>query len=222
MADLDEIAVDEEKIVRAIKMEVPLVMTTYTLPRKVEKYIERVVTLFLEHIKQQSLKDSVIYCVQELVVNAKKANTKRIYFIERGLDLSSADDYDLGMETFKDDTLNNISYYLKLQQQYGLYVKLILQLKNNIIIIEVRNNSMIADEELERVRNRIRIARSCNDIDEAITQLLDDSEGAGLGLAILVLMLKKLGLNEDSFDILRTGVETIARITIPKGIQKAD
>jgi hypothetical protein len=220
MGDFEEIAVDEEKIVKAIKMEVPLVMTTYTLPKKVEKYIERVVTLFLEHIKQQYLRDSIIYCVQELVVNAKKANTKRIYFIERGLDLFSRDDYDLGMETFRDDTLNNISYYLKLQQEHGLYVKLILQLKNNIIAIEVRNNSTMTAEELDRVRDRIRTARKYNDIDEAMIQLLDESEGAGLGLAILVLMLKKLGLTEESFDILKTDQETIARIIIPKDIKK--
>jgi putative nucleotidyltransferase with HDIG domain len=46
-------------------------------------------------------------------------------------------------------------------------------------------------------------------------QMLDDSEGAGLGLAILVLMLKKIGLNADSFAIGSTETETIARIRIP-------
>ena len=48
-----------------------------------------------------------------------------------------------------------------------------------------------------------------------MSQVLDDSEGAGLGLVILVLMLKKMGLGEDSFDILSDGTETVARIVIP-------
>ncbi|MDR2078122.1 MAG: hypothetical protein LBP74_00190 [Treponema sp.] len=220
MGDFDEITVDEEKIVRAIRMGVPLVMTTYTLPKKVEKYIEKVVTLFLEHIRQLPLRDNIIYCIQELVVNAKKANTKRVYFTERGLDLSNPEDYMRGMESFREDTLNNIDYYLELQRQHGLYVKLILQLKSDIITMEVRNNSTIAVEELRRIRARIQKARKFDDIEEAMIQLLDDSEGAGLGLLILVVMMKKLGLQDDSFDILRTNQETIARIVIPKALKK--
>ena len=135
MSDFSEVIVDVDKVNRAIKLEVPLIMTTYTLPRKVENYIEQVVTIFLDYVKQSRLRDSVIYCIQELIVNAKKANTKRVYFIDRGLDLNDKNDYVRGMSSFKDDTLNNINYYLELQRQHGLYIKLILHLKNNIITI---------------------------------------------------------------------------------------
>jgi hypothetical protein len=221
MGDLDEVVVDEEKVVKAIRMEVPLVMTTYTLPRKVEKYIEKVVTLFLEYIRQSSLADSIIYCVQELVVNAKKANTKRVYFLEKGLDLGSTQDYNAGMETFREETLNNIQHYLELQREKGLYIKLVLQLKNNIITIEVRNNSLITQEELERIHKRLVKASTYNDLEEAMGNILDDSEGAGLGLIILVLMMKKIGLSEKSFNILRTDAETVARIVIPRDLKRA-
>ena len=159
MSDFDEIIVDVDKVNRAIKMEVPLIMTTYTLPRKVEKYIEQVVTLFLEYVKQSRLRDNMVYCIQELVVNAKKANTKRVYFVDQGLDLNNQDDYRQGMISFKDDTLTNINYYLELQRQQGLYIKLILHLKGNIITIEVRNNSTITEAELNMVQSRIKKAR---------------------------------------------------------------
>lgn len=221
MGDLDEVTVDEEKVVKAIRMEVPLVMTTYTLPRKVEKYIEKVVSLFLEYIRQSSLADNIIYCVQELVVNAKKANTKRVYFLEKGLDLSSPDDYSAGMETFREETLNNIQHYLELQREHKLYIKLMLHLKNNIITIEVRNNSIITLEELERIHRRLLKAGTYEDLEEAVINSLDDSEGAGLGLIILVLMMKKIGLSAKSFSILRTDSETVARITIPKDLKRA-
>jgi hypothetical protein len=221
MGDLDEVAVDEEKIVKAIRMEVPLIMTTYTLPRKVEKYIEKVVTLFLEYIRQSSLADNIIYCVQELVVNAKKANTKRVYFLEKGLDLNSSDDYSIGMETFREETLNNIQHYLDLQREKGFYIKLILHLKNNVITIEVRNNSIITLEELERIHRRLVKASAYSDVEDALVNILDDSEGAGLGLIILILMMKKIGLSEKSFSILRTDSETVARIIIPKNLKRA-
>ena len=221
MSDFDEIIVDVNKVNKAIKLELPLIMTTYTLPRKVEHYIEQVVTLFLDYVKQSRLRDNVIYCIQELVVNAKKANTKRVYFIDRGLDLNNQTDYKRGMSTFKDDTLNNINYYLELQRQQGLYIKLLLHLKSNIITIEVRNNVSITNAELDRVQQRLRKAREYEDMEDAIMNMLDDSEGAGLGLVMLVIMLKKLGLESDAFDIFNKGNETIARIIIPKDLKKA-
>ena len=221
MSDFDEISVDVDKVNKAIKMEVPLVMTTYTLPRKVEKYIDQVVTIFLDYVKQSRLRDNVIYCIQELVVNAKKANTKRVYFIDKGLDLNNLSDYRQGMTTFKDETLNNINYYLELQRQQGLYIKLILHLRNNIITIEVRNNSTITASELERIQKRLLKAREYEDMEEAVLNLLDDTEGAGLGLVMLVIMLKKLGLAANAFDILKTDNETVARIVIPRNLQKA-
>jgi hypothetical protein len=217
MADMETISADIEKVNEAIRMEVPLIMTTYTAPRKVERYIEQVVTVFLDHVKQSDLKDNVVYCIQELVVNAKKANTKRAYFSDKGLDLNDTTDYEKGMESFKDDTLKNIDYYLDIQRSQGLYIKLILLLKDNTLTIEVRNNASITITELERIRSRIIKAKECDELEEAIVQVLDDSEGAGLGLVMLVIMLKKLGLGTDAFDLLRTNEETIARIFIPVG-----
>jgi hypothetical protein len=221
MSDTEEVSVDIEKVNAAIKRQIPLIMTTYTLPRKVERYIEEVVKIFLEYVKQNRLTDNVIYCIQELVVNAKKANTKRVYFIDRGLDLNKHEDYIQGMVSFKDDTLNNINYYLDLQRQQGLYVKLLLHLKNDMITIEVRNNATITIDELERIRKRLLKAKEYDSMEDAMIQLLDDSEGAGLGLVMLVIMLKKLGLGSNAFDILRTENETIARIVIPRDLQKA-
>jgi len=221
MSDIEDIVVDVDKVSQAIKLEVPLVMTTYTLPRKVEQYIEQVVTIFLDYVKQSRLRDNVIYCIQELVVNAKKANTKRVYFIDHGLDLNDANDYKTGMSTFKEDTLNNINYYLELQRQQGLYIKLILHLKDNIITIEVRNNATITASELERVQRRLNKAKEFEEMEDAIVQLVDDTEGAGLGLIMLVVMLRKLGLGADAFNILKTDKETVARIVIPKNLKKA-
>jgi putative nucleotidyltransferase with HDIG domain len=164
---------------------------------------------------QEQLRDYVVYCVQELTGNAKKANTKRVFFMERGLDLNNPEDYKLGMSNFKQTTLGNIAHYLQLQKERGLYIKLILQVKNNIINIEVRNNVAVTKTELIRIHDKLARSRQFNSLEDAMTQVLDDSEGAGLGLVILVLMLKKMGLDEDCFDILGTDKETVATISIP-------
>ena len=215
MPSAPELLVDEAKVKKAIQSGMPLTVTTYTLPREIDLYIEELISVFLKLLEQDKLKDYVVYCVQELAGNAKKANTKRVYFIEKGLDLSNPRDYKIGMESFKENTLGNIAYYLKLQKENGLYIRLILQVKKNIISIEVRNNVAVTKTELIRIHYKLARSRQFKSMEDALSQVLDDSEGAGLGLVILVLMLKKMGLDEDCFDILGTDNETIARLTIP-------
>ncbi|MDR0377237.1 MAG: HDOD domain-containing protein [Spirochaetaceae bacterium] len=175
--------------------------------------------MFLRQTKQEALKDYIIYSVQELAVNAKKANTKRVYFIEQDLDLDNPEHYKKGMVKFKQDTQNNLGHYLKLQREKGLYVKLIFQNKRDAVYLEVRNNAAISQPELARVHDKLAHSRRYNNLEEALSQVLDDSEGAGLGLVIMLLMLKRIGLNEDNFDIFGTATETVARIVIP--VEKA-
>jgi len=222
MATTQSLVIDEAKVKKAIQSGIPLTVTTFTLPHEVEVYIEQVITVFLKQLEQDKLKDYIVYCVQELAVNAKKANTKRVYFMERGLDLSNPADYKEGMAGFKENTLGNIAHYLQLQKEKGLYIRLILQIKNNIIYIELRNNVAVTKTELIRIHDKLARARQYNNLEDAMTQVLDDSEGAGLGLVILVLMLKKMGLDEDCFDILATDKETVARLTIPLDQARAE
>jgi putative nucleotidyltransferase with HDIG domain len=222
MVDAQGLVVDEEKIKRAVQSGIPLTITTFTLPHEIEMYIEQVLTVFLQYVEQTQLKDYIIYIIQELAVNAKKANTKRVYFAEKRLSLENPDDYKAGMLNFKEETLGNITHYLQLQKAKGLYIKLILQTKRNIIFIEVRNNVAVTTTELIRIHDKLARSRQFDSLEDALSQVLDNSEGAGLGLVILVLMLKKMGLSEDCFDILRTERETIARIIIPLGKTKVE
>jgi putative nucleotidyltransferase with HDIG domain len=164
---------------------------------------------------QEQLKDALSYCLREIAVNAKKANTKRVYFNERGLDILDDEDYQEGMQQFKQDTLENISHYLQRQKEEGLYVKVVFHARGRVLHLYVINNTMITKKEQIRVYDRIARSRAFNSLEEALTTVLDDSEGAGLGIVILVLMLKKIGLDEDAFDIDARDGETVARVSIP-------
>ena len=215
MNSAPELVVDEEKIRKAIQSGLPLTITTYTLPKEIEVYIEQVTDVFLRQMNQIKLKDYIIYCIQELVVNAKKANTKRVYFTERGLNINNDADYETGMKTFKEDTISNIAHYLQLQKEKGYYIKVILQVKRNTIVVEIRNNVTATKKERLRIQDKMARSRQYGSLEDALAQILDDSEGAGLGLVILVLMLKKLGLDDDAFTMKTTDKCTIASIQIP-------
>lgn len=207
--------IDSEKIKTAIRTGIPISIKTYTLPHDMEVYMGEILSLFLTELNQPHMIQYLTYSLNELVVNAKKANTKRIYFQEKNLDIFNLDDYNIGMKTFKNDTLNNIKYYLQKQKDAGLYVKLILQIQNNTIKIEVKNNSKITPFELERINQKLAQAKQFDSIQDALTTVLDDSEGAGLGLVILILMLEKIGMTKDNFQTITNETETITRISLP-------
>lgn len=207
--------VDATKIKKAVEAEIPLSITTYTLPHEMELYQAEVLNAFLKELKQESLSEYLVYCLNELTTNAKKANTKRVYFKQKNLNINNVDDYEVGMQTFKSETLNNINYYLKLQQEQKLYIKIIFQHINNCIKIEIRNNSPITFFEYKRVHDKLARSQRYAAIDEAFSEVLDDTEGAGLGIVIMMLMLKKIGLNNDMIHFFCENEETIARICLP-------
>ena len=214
--------VDANKVLQAARSSIPLTVKSYTLPHETELYLEQILELFLKEMGQDKLKDPLAYCLRELAVNAKKANTKRVYFQEKNLDILDDEDYKEGMRTFKQETLDNINHYLQRQKDAGLYVKVVFHAKGQWLHVYVINNTQITRKEQIRVYDRIARSRAFNSLEEALTTVLDDSEGAGLGIVILVLMLKKIGLDEDAFDIDVENGETIARIELPMSQVRLD
>ncbi len=206
---------DKSTIVQAARNSAPLTIKTYTLPHDTEEELEGILEVFLNEMGQESIKDALYYCLRELAVNAKKANTKRVFFKERELDLSDDAHYAEGMIAFKRETLDNIDYYLQKQKEAGLYIKIIFHTQGDLFNLYVCNNSEMTRKEQIRVYDRIARSRAFESMEEALATVLDDSEGAGLGLVIMVLMLKRIGLNEDAFDIDVDRGETIARVSIP-------
>ncbi len=210
-----KISVDEDKIRKAIQAGIPLTVTTYTLPHEMEEYMADVLHSFLQNLNQGQMTDTLSYCLKELTNNGKKANTKRIYFEEKNLDIFNPADYEQGMTTFKRDTLSHIDHYLGLQKKRGLFVKMTLQARKDKIILEVSNRSELTVFEYKRIHDKLTRALQYNSVEEGILQLLDDSEGAGLGLVMMALMLRKQGVSEENFLVVSGSGETHFRILVP-------
>ncbi len=210
---------DKEKIRLAVQLHTPIEVMSYTLPREKETYIQEVLLYFLEASHQEHMVDNLVFCLGELLTNAKKANTKRIYFKEQNLDINSDMDYHQGMITFKEDMLNNLAHYLKLQKQAGLYVKFKIQLYDEGIKIEIRNNSVLTIFEKKRINEKLKVANKYDEPSQVISRVVDQTEGAGLGIIIMVLMLQKIGLSKSNFKIFATDTETITQMILPLNAQ---
>ncbi|MCR5402107.1 MAG: HDOD domain-containing protein [Treponema sp.] len=209
------LSVDTAKIRMAINSGVPLSITTYTLPHNMEVYMNEILTCFFKELHQEQMIQYITYCQNELITNAKKANTKRVYFKDKGLDINNPEDYEEGMKSFKVDTLSNINYYLSNQKHEGLYVRLVIQVRDNVIRMEIHNNSELTYTEYKRIQDKISRAQQYTSIEDTLNSVLDESEGAGLGLIILILMLRKLGMSEDNFQTVCEKGVTITRLCLP-------
>lgn len=215
MSEQNRLVIDKEKVKRAAQAGIPLTITTYMLTHEMEVYITEMLTLFLKYIGQTHMTDYLVYCVSELATNAKKANTKRIYFRQKNLDIFDPEDYEKGMSNFKKETFGNVDPYLQKQRDEGLYIKVSFLARNGKIRVEVKNNCKLTVFEFKRIHDKLCRAQQYNTMQDAMNTIVDETEGSGLGLIIMILMLKKIGLTEDDYSVLVDDNETNVRVEIP-------
>ena len=214
--------IDVDKISNTISGNEPYEIKTFVLNHAVEDHIVEVLEQILKNLGKEYIKDKLAYCIREIAMNAGKANNKRVYFLENGFDITNEQDYQKGMEGFKDSVNNNLDYYFQRQQEMKLYVRVIFKINDDRLVIEIRNNSPITIKEQIRLFDKIARARAFNSMEDAFNSALDTTEGAGLGMIIMVLMLRNLGLEEDVFELTANETETIASLKIPLSLITKD
>ena len=73
---------DPEFIDKAIKSHEPITVTSYKLTPEMEHYIHNVLSLFLHQLDQDYMTEYLVYCLNDLLDNSRRANAQRIYFKE--------------------------------------------------------------------------------------------------------------------------------------------
>jgi len=207
--------ITQKQIQMAIREGKIISITTYSYRSDERKYIDSILDLYLEEAGREDLKNQLSYCIHELAGNAKKANTKRVYFAEKGLSIDNEAEYYVGMNNFKEETVRNIDYYIDKLKEHGLYMKFQFQKNRSHIKIAVRNNSPLTRIEKDRIEEKISASKKYKNMVEAYALIEDSSEGAGLGLVMMLLMLRGLGLTEHALSVNGDGSETVALIRIP-------
>lgn len=201
-------------IKKAVKDRQPIDFFCYTLTPDQKIRFQKILAIFLEECNQMYLYNYLTYCLFELLDNGSKANAKRIFFQEHHLDINNEDDYKNGMKTFKETLLENTLHYQEKLKAGELRVHLLLT-ANDVISVTVSNNTKITDSEYARIQDKINKTKVYNSIAEAVSDI-DQTEGSGLGIITVLVMLKKLGLDENNLKFDTTENETVATIEIPK------
>lgn len=207
--------IDITEIQRAALRSIPLTFHLTSLPHESHALLDRILEAYLVELGQERVLEPLNYCVKELIMNAQKANTKRLFFEEKGLDINNDADYDKGMETFRVEIAERIEYWIDLLKKRGRHIGVTFHAVHGSLVISVRNAAVLTPREQLRIYDRITRARAYNSFVEALAQPIDSTEGAGLGIQVILQFLKRMGLGEESFSVEARDAETVAALTIP-------
>ncbi|MCB1309461.1 MAG: histidine kinase [Leptospiraceae bacterium] len=195
-----------------------LTLKTHRMTEMVEKHIQYAVESILDKNERPQLVTTAYTILKELVINGCKANQKRIFFDERGLDITDPQDYVQGIAEYKKIFSEDMAleYGLKARTR-GYYVIIDFNFDSTGMTLEVINNTPIARQEETSIRERLKRAMGYNDIAEFyMDQAMEgDSEGAGLGIALIIILLKGENVDPNFFRIIIEEDRTIARLEIP-------
>lgn len=167
------------------------------------------------------LLETLITIVREIVFNAFKANLKRIYFDKSGADINNSARYQMVMQNFKEDYLYNldeIESEVTINQKY--YIRITFIEKEGILRISVFNNAKPVKEEFERITKRIEQSKKSQNLADAYNDVYDPTEGAGLGLVLMIFLMKNSGIGADNLFIDNDADGITVAIKIPKQLKE--
>jgi putative nucleotidyltransferase with HDIG domain len=183
--------------------------------KSIIKLLNSLLTKILSRNNIIFLLDTVITVLREIIVNAVKANSKRLYFQIENLDIKNIHHYSKGMESFKSFIVDKKETVEDELKKSDYKVDLFIRKNDTGLEIFVRNNNPIHPDELSRINLRIEKAKKYKDFSEVYVDVTDDVEGEGLGILLTILFLRNSGIGENSLKITSDGNITQASLTIP-------
>src|SRR5512137_1907167 len=131
--------IDIAEIQKAALRSLPLTFRMTSLPHESHALLDRILEVYLVELGQEKILEPLSYCLKELIVNAQKANTKRLYFEEAGLDITSAQDYEKGMRDFRRQNVERIAHWMQELKERGLAISVTFHTTGGNLRISVRN-----------------------------------------------------------------------------------
>ncbi|OQY30875.1 MAG: hypothetical protein B6241_15165 [Spirochaetaceae bacterium 4572_59] len=206
----------EDSIRKEFRKNNLLICTVPYVNSDSDMIISRFLRVVLVELNQEKLFSYLEYAQNELCMNASKANSKRIYFQAKGMDIHNSADYEKGMIRFKKDVFGNFDSYKAAHKDNNSYVRIRYENTGDFLEIEILNNSPMVEEEKLRIAERIKIARKFESFADVLAHGFDETEGAGYGLIIILQMLRKVNLDEKNLSFRNVGdsSSTLLRISL--------
>lgn len=202
---------------QVIESDRRLVIKAYGVINSTEDFIREFIRKVMHKYERIDLAPAIEIVVKELIMNAAKANFKKIFFAENNLQLDNPEHYEHGMARFRDMIDENIFVeYGRKAREAQLIVETSFDFDKDRLIVEIRNNVPMAEHEEKRAREKMRLGLECNDMAEFMFEHMDETEGAGAGLALCLTAMRSVDLDPRLLSIATDfKSETVARVEIP-------
>lgn len=206
---------DTSEVTQKLFQGVPFSFSFYYLSERIIVFINSLFAKVLPRMDQIFLLDTFITILREICINAVKANAKRVYFQKHNIDINDPEGYRQGALLFRKNIVGKFDEIERYLNKSAYKVTFTLKKENSGISVQVVNNAPIHPQELERIRLRKEKAKVYEDFSEAYEEIYDDTEGAGLGIVLVGLLLKNSGIGIDNYTIESDGKNTKAALFMP-------
>ena len=193
----------------------PIKLTFHYNTKEINRFLNSLFIKILSHSDMLYLVGAIENVTREMIVNAVKANTKRIFFKKNNLDIIDPEHYEQGMSSFKKYMIETIQELPDELKENGYKVEFVLKKEADGFKTIVRNNAGLLPFEQERITERLNKSKEYNDFSELYLDVADDQEGEGLGIPLTMLFLKNSGIGNKSFNIVSDGKITQSSFIIP-------
>jgi hypothetical protein len=193
-------------------------LITYVLGDVGEIKLRYVLESVLKKYNKDDLIEVVYTAAKELIANSTKAAIKRMIFQEMGLNINEETDYQKGMKQFK-SYLNERKFpaYRSKMKEKNFFIKISVSHSPEKICLFVINNFALIPFEEARVREKFLYAKKYDNLFEFFMAHGDSTEGAGMGITMVEILLNQSGFDRKNFMMLSSNKAniTIARVDIP-------
>jgi len=202
----------KEKIDSVWKQNGEIVFIAWSFLEKTEESIR----YLLDTSFDKELSATFFSCIKELTTNAIKANFKELLKIEKILPepYDSEEALALLKSKFKEDAI--LEYGIKAKEQ-GLSVRVYIRREKETLVVRIINPLPLTQRLYYRILQKIETARCYDNLAHFYIENPDPlAEGMGLGLSLVILMLKGMGLDPDLFTVTSDMKhKTVAQLILP-------
>lgn len=134
--------------------------------------------------------------LKELVQNAVKATQKRVFFIANNIDFFT--NYDKGLIKFKEALANSLVQNYSLPDSVEFTAEVIFKNEPTYILLTVRNMGELHKHEKENITVMLERGKFYSQVSDLLTEETKHKEGGGLGLSMIVILMKNLNIPLDN------------------------
>lgn len=217
MSELQNDVIKIENIVNLLIEKKKVRYNFKTTHDSILHYIHTIVHRILSEFDLTFLTETIHVIFIELITNFLKAIVKRIYFLQKQLDISNYTDYVENISAFKSEILEHWDEKEFKLEDFGYTLFFDFILTDDYFTFYIKNNVKVNIFERERIQNRLNKIFVNN---SSYEDDIDSTEGGGLGLILILSLLENSGISKKNFKFDFLPDATVAILNIPLKLNK--